>query len=307
MDTLSIVLYLVSMSYFDGIEFLLWDDIPAYDSMVDQRFRGYYALQFNYSGRLAYAIDGRRMRTLDGPCAWVTGPGHRYRYGAPAGDTRHHMFVAFIGRRTKCWQAGGLLHLTSRPVRIADPERFRETFKELHDAVGPSRRWAVLHPVRPISLTDIPASATVVNAQRATNRLETLLLEMIHQPQVSTDPPVDNRFKALARRIKEQPIRAWSYESEAQALGLSPTHFRRRFLAVNRVPMGRFVRQSRLEWAAWQLRATDTPIKSIAEKVGATDVYHFTRMFSQCFQSPPGRYRGIFQSHGSRDRAAENQ
>lgn len=298
MDATAITLYIAAMSYFDGIEFLLWDDIPRYRWFIDMRFERHYGLQFHYAGRLVYAMGTRRLQTLDGPCAWLTGPGPRYRYGAPEGETRHHVFVQFFGPRTRHMLAGGLLELPPQPVRIADAERFYDTMKELQEAIGPTRHYMSGSPL-PYQMTrdgKFHLRGSVSDPDLATNLLEKLLLLLIKQPVVSTDSPLDRKLKALAQRIKEHPTDDWSYDTEARALGLSTRHFRRRFMAVNRIPMGRLVRNFRLEWAAWQLRTTDTAIKTLAEKVGATDVYHFTHLFSERFQLAPGRYRAAFRS-----------
>lgn len=296
MDTTPIGLYFLSMRYFDGIEFTLWDDIADYALFIDRRFYGEYALQFHHSGRFVHAFDQRRRETTDGPCAWLMGPGHRYRYGAPQGESRHHLFVHVVGPRIRHLIAGELLDLPPQPVRLTEPERFHATFRQLCEFIGPGRRYSSLvrHYRRQDAAT-FQQIAGVSNADAAVNAFESLLLQITQQPKDPFVPLLDRRLSKLAREIQERPTEDWNPEAEARKLCLSMTHFRRRFRAVNRMPLGRLVRDSRLAWAAWQLRDTDVSIKNIAAEVRATDVYYFTRAFARHYHTPPAHYRRMFR------------
>lgn len=63
--------------------------------------------------------------------------------------------------------------------------------------------------------------------------------------------------------------------------------FRRRF----GVPLGRYQRRLRLEWAADRLRSTDTPLSMIAVDAGFYDQSHLTRHFRRHLGRTPGAYR----------------
>ncbi len=52
-----------------------------------------------------------------------------------------------------------------------------------------------------------------------------------------------------------------------------------------------YLARLRMDLAARRLRDTDDPLESVAQSVGYTSVYAFSRAFSRARSQPPGRYR----------------
>ena len=77
----------------------------------------------------------------------------------------------------------------------------------------------------------------------------------------------------------------------AREVGVHPVHLARVFRKYNRTTLGAFVRRLRLDWAAVQLAATESPIVSIALRAGFADQSHFTRAFKRHVGEAPGNYR----------------
>jgi AraC family transcriptional regulator len=75
-----------------------------------------------------------------------------------------------------------------------------------------------------------------------------------------------------------------------------PVHLARSFRQHYGVSIGEYVRRLRLEWAAAQLAATQTPIALLAAQAGFADQSHFTRAFKRHTGLTPGRYRGVVRS-----------
>lgn len=82
----------------------------------------------------------------------------------------------------------------------------------------------------------------------------------------------------------------------AMAAGVHPAHLAASFRRMNGVPLGTYIRQLRLEWAAEQLARTHEPISAIALRSGFADQAHLTRALKQSTGLTPARYRTEWQS-----------
>jgi AraC family transcriptional regulator len=77
----------------------------------------------------------------------------------------------------------------------------------------------------------------------------------------------------------------------AEALGLTPCLFAKRFRQSFGKPPYAFVTARRLERAKRLLATTDLPVKAVAADCGFTDQAHLTRMFSTAFGVTPAAFR----------------
>ena len=87
------------------------------------------------------------------------------------------------------------------------------------------------------------------------------------------------------------PERPWTTAMLARELAVSRATLARRFpVAVGQTP-GAHLTRWRMDLAAQRLRTTDQPLEAIAQAVGYTSVYAFSRAFRRVRGTPPGRYR----------------
>lgn len=77
----------------------------------------------------------------------------------------------------------------------------------------------------------------------------------------------------------------------AEIVGVDASRLARAFRRRFGVPLGRYQRRLRLEWAAERLRSTDTPLSMIALDAGFYDQSHLTRHFRRHLGRTPGAYR----------------
>lgn len=256
------------LKHFDDIQFLWWDHVPEYSDWNDKIFEDYYGLQFNYSGQLRYSIDNARMRNVEGPHAWLTIPNHHYIYGSPDGTHRNHRWIIFTGKRLDRWREAGLLpQYISEPTVITQPDLFANDMDRMFKNLGKG---------------EIPPAA---------NLLESLLIQIHYQPPAAGSDYLTPAIRELAKQITSNPGNPWDLHEEAQKLGISHAHFRRIFKKTVSTSCAKFVQQNRLQLAAQLLRTSQDPIASIADTVGISDIYYFTRLFCQKYQMPPARYR----------------
>lgn len=92
-------------------------------------------------------------------------------------------------------------------------------------------------------------------------------------------------------RIHEDPAHAWTAESLAAEVAVSKSTLSRRFIAVTGETPGTYLTRWRMMLASKRLRETDDSLESVAQSVGYTSVYAFSRAFSRERQQSPARYR----------------
>ena len=89
-------------------------------------------------------------------------------------------------------------------------------------------------------------------------------------------------------------------EEMARAANMSARNFHRHFLtAVGQTP-GVYLKEVRLREAARRLAGTDQSIEGIAEDLGFSDRFHFSRLFRAFTKSPPAAFRKGRVSGGAR-------
>jgi AraC-like DNA-binding protein/mannose-6-phosphate isomerase-like protein (cupin superfamily) len=101
------------------------------------------------------------------------------------------------------------------------------------------------------------------------------------------------RAKLFIRDNLDQPV---TLERVAEYLHVSERHVSRIFSEGIHESFNRYVREARIQQAAYLLKNTDLSIKEIAEKTGFGTVHSFTRAFTREKQVPPGRYRSGFRT-----------
>ena len=93
----------------------------------------------------------------------------------------------------------------------------------------------------------------------------------------------------LHERLGERP----TLDELAASAGVHPVYLARSFRQRYGVSVGEYLRSVRLDWAAAQLAATETPLAVLAAEAGFADQSHFTRAFKRHAGLTPARYRRI--------------
>jgi AraC-like DNA-binding protein len=280
MESPAVVLHNLTMAGRDEILFLHGSHRPRCIASVDKRF-DYHVLQFMARGSIQVRYDGE-TRVLRGGWTWPCRPGWRVKFNEwPRGQPWDHRYIAFSGPLAAEWMASGLLPSRPEPVAPRELRAFARDFDRMLLAVQQPGRWG---------------------RQLARNLLENLLLQRADarsqaSPAGSSTAPENEAWLAAALHALEvasgQP--APSYETLAEAAGMSLSTFRRRFRAATGLAIHQYATQRRLLHAKDRLARADLSIKQIAHETGYRDVYYFSRHFAQVFGVPPGRYRKSVQ------------
>ena len=263
------------LDFYGGLTFSVFGSEPKSTNYVRNEPM-YYSIQFNYSGTFQLQIDDGKMFELNGPYAFLTYPGHFFRYGPPDNMTRHHNYICTYGPRIQRYMDGGLWNPdTLLPmVRIPHPERFLRSMQEIMTLAGQPG------PVNP----------------RAVLLFEDLLLQMheAKKDEKRHTPHQAEQLKELVQRIGANPEYEWNFAEEAQKCHVTLTHFRRIFKEITDMSPQQFLLQMRLNRAAELLKASTAPIKEIAAMAGWDNVFYFSRMFRKKYYISPLQYRREF-------------
>jgi AraC-like DNA-binding protein len=273
MDAIIITLCVLLMNYYGGLTFITWGRSRRYITMHDRVFDDYFGIQYNNAGPLRFAQGREALHSVEGPYAFVSFPGERFRYGTLPGDEpRDHLWVCFRGPRVKRFTSSGLLSIDKRPYLrpVLQPGLFLQGLEDVHACLA----------------------AEPVRQARAVYLIEGLLLQLHEQDRMQRRPGrFDQPMETLGRALSGDFLRTWDFTDEARRMCLSPSHFRRLFHERFGCAPRQYLLRRRLEHAAGLLRTGNESIQAIASSVGFCDVYYFTRQFSKQLHLPPARYR----------------
>lgn len=96
---------------------------------------------------------------------------------------------------------------------------------------------------------------------------------------------------AALRRLHADPLRDWSVDGLAGEIGVSRTVLAKRFKHFLAQPPMQYLAGWRLQLAAQQMKSSDLPMKSIADRSGYESEAAFNRAFKRQFGLPPGAWR----------------
>lgn len=102
---------------------------------------------------------------------------------------------------------------------------------------------------------------------------------------------MDQRIEAVVTEIVNDRI--WSIENLASSVNLSSSRLRHLFRQEVGLPLGLFIRKSRLEGALALLDGSFLSVKQVGYEVGFADGTHFCREFRKNYGTTPGLYRRL--------------
>jgi AraC-like DNA-binding protein len=247
--------------------FLYGECVPHCTHHIDKQYIGYQTIQYMSAGGVDLWI-GQRHFAMHGQWFWSAYPGPRIRFHTAEGY-RHwfHRYVAFQGPLVKLWERDGLFPISPRKLDAAMD--FGPRFDQL---LNYSRR-PDRHGIR-----------------RAVHLLEGVLIELAGESDEPGQraPWIDRATEVLSAAAT---IQSPDYAELAGKLGVSESTLRRRFRQATGTSPHAYLLQRRISEARRMLAESDVPIKSIAQQLGYSDVYFFSRQFNQLCGVPPATYR----------------
>jgi AraC-like DNA-binding protein len=98
-------------------------------------------------------------------------------------------------------------------------------------------------------------------------------------------------IRDITAAIRREPGRAWSVRELSKQLHYTPDHFSRLFRAVRGESPREFLIRTRIEEAKHLISMSSHSIGRIADLLGYSDVYHFSKQFKEKTGIPPSRFR----------------
>jgi AraC-like DNA-binding protein len=118
-----------------------------------------------------------------------------------------------------------------------------------------------------------------------------LIQNCLGQPLSSAPVSIDPRVARAIECFRDAPASVHSIDSLARSLGLSRSHFDRRFAQqVGQAP-NQFLINCKMIHARRLIESTQLRIGEIAHSLGYRDIYFFSRQFKDHFGSSPRHYR----------------
>jgi AraC-like DNA-binding protein len=121
--------------------------------------------------------------------------------------------------------------------------------------------------------------------------LHRLLIHCLGQPHSATSASIDPRVARAIELFRDTPASIDSMDHLARSLGLSRSHFDRKFREqVGQAP-NQFLVTCRMIHARRLIESTQLRIGEIARSLGYRDIYFFSRQFKDHYGSSPRHYR----------------
>jgi len=122
--------------------------------------------------------------------------------------------------------------------------------------------------------------ADLMDRQLLFRKIDARILSVLNYLEGHLDQPINNRKLAALMHIHPQTmLRLFKVE-----LGKAPQEY---------------LRQMRVDKACWFLQFSNESIKTIADKIGACDRYHFAKIFAKSMGQSPAKFR---KSNGGQSR-----
>lgn len=118
---------------------------------------------------------------------------------------------------------------------------------------------------------------------------------------------MDPRVRTALAMMQEKLQGAWSPDTLAHALNLSPSRFQHLFKAEVGMSPVHYLRALRMEQARNLLQTSRLTVKQIMSCVGVEDKSHFAREFKKAYGLTPTAYRAVVLTRSGSQEASTRQ
>ena len=228
----------------------------------------YYNLWHVLRGTGWMEVSGRR-HLLKAGRAFILGPGQEVRAMHNPNDPIHNFAAHFHpvarGRRLLPAPEFPLAHVAVRDTALfEDMARQAVRLADAGDALAG------------------PQAAALILA---------LISQVVRDAEMPALDPVELRIRPIIDQLNANPARHRSVPELAREAGLSPVQFTRRFRRLTGTSPNLYLVRRRIERASQLIQQSPLKISEIAESLGYSDVFFFSRQFKRILGFPPSHLR----------------
>lgn len=218
--------------------------------------------------------NNRRFKVESSELAWISGY-HPHAHWANPADPWELLWIRIDGRAIE--ETCNILSVLRFPVFSKIPiDALRREFRRILRLM--IRRPLVLDAM-------LNAAVSEILAMLFENRQAEPLESLGGLPEIAAD------VREAFTKMTLYPDRPWRVAELAQFCGLSEPHFYRKFKqATGSTPID-WLRRERINHARRRLLESNDPIKQVAEQVGYSDAFFFSRDFKRYTGVAPKNYR----------------
>lgn len=228
-----------------------------------------FALVYVAAGKGYYWDSHLGHRSLVAGDLITVFPGVPHAYGPSGGQAWEQIYFVFKGPVFDVWNATGLLSVDA-PIRHAEPvDYWRARFQEI---VEPQ------------------AVASAAESHRILGRFLKLGCDLaaLVPGQEAEAPWIQAASTLLGRPERGR----WpSAEEVARNLGVGYEAFRKQFARRMGIAPGMFQRKRKIERACAALYQGGVSLKELADQLGFSDVFHFSKVFKKHTGTTPAAFR----------------
>jgi AraC family transcriptional regulator of arabinose operon len=280
--------------------------VPGYHVVRPQGSPNWYA-SLTFRGQGLYRMAGVERRADPGDLVLLS-PRTPHDYGVPPpGSTWEHIWTHF--NPSPAWLSwlrlpeigDGLFALSFRTPGTF--QRARRAMLRLHgdvcDAMGLPKDFIRKAP-EPDPYHEYLAELDAIQLDLALSGLEEVLLLATREHTLQSPRSLDSRVQHVLDTVSGDPNARHDINDLARSVQLSPSRLAHLFKHETGETISYTLLSLRMRGAARLLEATDLSIGAVAQQLGYTSLYYFSRQFHYHFGVSPRAYREALQSAAMR-------
>ncbi len=237
--------------------------------LADRRLDSHAAVLVQEGAGMLLSARAGRLELIAPALFWLF-PGEQHAYGPAPGTAWQERWVLFGGSLCSYFVDGGLIDPARPLVALSELTPVASLFGAIHSAI--------------VDETPLGPAAGGVALHR-------LAVEVARQQRPAAVPADGPDADVLAATLRARAFEPIDFAAFADEFGMSPATLRRRFVSRFGVAPKAMQLDIRLDRAKALLAASDDSIEQIAERVGFTDSYYFSRVFRLREGRSPSEFR----------------
>lgn len=213
--------------------------------------------------------DGRPVMSTPDRCTIIA---PYTPFAARGRGDAHHLYIHFLAGFPYSMAGNHFALFTASPAMLA-------MVKALSDRLSAGERRPAEDPLTAVRLCAEALSAVPWESWNAT--------------------APDSRVARADAHMTANIGRAVSNEELASLVSMAPNSFVRLFSQITGFAPQQYLARRKIERACLMLQYHDASIEEVAERLGFTDRYYFTRVFKKIMGTGPAAYRKAMQTIGS--------